>query len=41
MEQVSINDIPEEAIAYNYKEVEINNLAELRCAKVQLAPSIA
>ena len=36
MEQVSINVIPEEAIAYNYKEVGINNLAELRCAKVQL-----
>ena len=36
MEQVSINVIPEEAIAYNYKEVGINNLAEFRCAKVQL-----
>ena len=35
-EQVSINGIPEEAIAYNYKEVGINDLAELRCAKVQL-----
>jgi len=35
-EQVSINGISEEAIAYNYKEEEINNLAELRCAKVQL-----
>ena len=28
--------MPEEAIAYNYKEVGIHNLAELRCAKVQL-----
>ena len=42
MEQISINSIPEEdiqeeAIAYNYKEVGINNLAELRCAKVQLS----
>ena len=36
MEQVSINVIPEEAIAYNYKEVGINNLAKLRYAKVQL-----
>ena len=28
--------IPEVAIAYNYKEVGINNLAELRFVKVQL-----
>ena len=36
-EQISMSDdIPEEAIAYNYKEVGINNSAELRCAKVQL-----
>ena len=35
-EQVSINGIPEETIAYDYKEVGINNLKELRCAKVQL-----
>ena len=34
-EQVSINGISEEAIAYNYKEVGIHNLAELRCAKLQ------
>ena len=27
--------IPEEAIAYNYTEVEINNLAELRFAEVR------
>ena len=35
-EQVSINSIPEEAIANNYKEVEINNLAKLKFVKVQL-----
>ena len=28
--------IAEETIAYNYNEVGINNLAELRCGKVQL-----
>ena len=38
MEKVSTNGIPEEAIAYYYKEVGINNLVELRCAKVQLGP---
>ena len=37
-EQVSINGIPEDAITYDYKEVGINNLAEFRCAKVQLGP---
>ena len=36
MELVNINSIPEQAIAYNYKEDKINNLAEFRCAKVQL-----
>ena len=39
-EQVRINGIPEEAIVYNYKEVGINNLAELRCAEVQLGQNI-